>query len=254
MSMSVLSPIDVPERPHVGRPAQRVEDHALLTGRGRYGDDAPVRSDTLHAAVLRSPHAHARLLAIRTERAEALPGVRAVLTGADVRRWSKPFIVGVKQPMELWALAIDKVRYTGEPIAVVVAESRYLAEDALELLEADYEPLAAVVDIEAAIAQDAPVLHERVGSNVVSDRAFDYGDPDAAFANAPHRVALTVRYPRNSCTPIETAVVIAEFVSEQDGYDIQSNFMGPFSLHTVMAMALKVPGNALLPTPVAALV
>lgn len=245
MSMSVLSPIDVPERPHVGRPAQRVEDHALLTGRGRYGDDAPVRSDTLHAAVLRSPHAHARLLAIRTERAEALPGVRAVLTGADVRRWSKPFIVGVKQPMELWALAIDKVRYTGEPIAVVVAESRYLAEDALELLEADYEPLAAVVDIEAAIAQDAPVLHERVGSNVVSDRAFDYGDPDAAFANAPHRVALTVRYPRNSCTPIETAVVIAEFVSEQDGYDIQSNFMGPFSLHTVMAMALKVPGNRL---------
>jgi len=89
------------------------------------------------------------------------------------------------------------------------------------------------------------VLHERVGSNVVSDRSFCYGDPDAAFAAAPHRVALTVNFPRNSCTPIETAVVIAEFVSEQDGYDIQSNFMGPFSLHTVMAMALKVPGNRL---------
>ena len=243
--MSASSLTDTPARPHLGRPAQRVEDRALLTGRGRYGDDAPVRSDTLHAAVLRSPHAHARLLAVRTARAAAMPGVRAVLTGADVQRWSKPFIVGVKQPMELWALAVDKVRYAGEPIAVVVAESRYLAEDALELLEADYEQLPAVVDIEAAAAEGAPVLHEGVGSNVVSDRSFCYGDPDAAFAAAPHRVALTIHYPRNSCTPIETAVVIAEFVSEQDGYDVQSNFMGPFSLHTVMAMALKVPGNRL---------
>lgn len=236
---------DTATRPHVGQPAQRVEDRALLTGRGRYGDDAPVRIDTLHAAVLRSPHAHARLLSVRAERAEAMPGVRAVLTGVDVQRWSKPFIVGVKQPMELWALAVDKVRYVGEPVAVVIAESRYLAEDALELLEADYAPLPAVVDIESAAAEGAPVLHERVGSNVVSDRSFCYGDPDSAFSAAPHRVALSVHYPRNSCTPIETAVVIAEYVSEQDGYDIQSNFMGPFSLHTVMAMALKVPGNRL---------
>lgn len=245
MRMTESPAADTAARPHVGRPAQRVEDRALLTGRGRYGDDAPVRSDTLHAAVLRSPHAHARLLAVRAGRAEAMPGVRAVLTGADVQRWSKPFIVGVKQPMELWALAVDKVRYAGEPVAVVIAESRYLAEDALELLEADYEPLPAVVDIESAAAEGAPVLHERVGSNVVSDRSFRYGDPEAAFAAAPRRVALSVHYPRNSCTPIETAIVIAEFVSEQDGYDVQSNFMGPFSLHTVMAMALKVPGNRL---------
>lgn len=127
----------------------------------------------------------------------------------------------------------------------MVAESRYLAEDAAELVEADYEPLAPVTDIESAIAPDAPVLHEQVGSNVVSDRAFRYGDPDAAFAAAPRRIGLTLRYPRNSCTPIETAVVVAQFISEQDGYDVQSNFMGPFSLHTVMAMALKVPGNRL---------
>lgn len=124
--------------PHLGRRAQRVEDRPLLTGRGRYGDDAPVRAGTLHAAVLRSPHAHARLLAVRADKALAMPGVRAVLTAADVQRWSKPFIVGVKAPMELWALAVDKVRYVGEPVAVVVAESRYIAEDALELLEADY--------------------------------------------------------------------------------------------------------------------
>jgi 2-furoyl-CoA dehydrogenase large subunit len=230
---------------HVGRSTPRVEDRALLTGRGRFGDDAPMRPGTLHAAVLRSPHAHATLLAMRVERAEASPGVHAVLTGADVRRWSKPFIVGVKQPMEMWALAVDKVRYTGEPVAVVVAESRYLAEDALELIEVEYDPLLAVVDIEAAAGEGAPILHAAVGSNVVSDRSFSYGAPDIAFASAAHRVSLSVRYPRNSCTPIETAVVLAEFLSEEAGYDLQSNFMGPFSLHTVMAMALKVPGNCL---------
>ncbi|WP_420227389.1 xanthine dehydrogenase family protein molybdopterin-binding subunit [Pigmentiphaga litoralis] len=232
-------------RPHLGRPLERVEDRALLTGRGRFGDDAPVRGDTLHAAILRSPHAHARLLAVHAERAERMPGVRAVLTGADVQRWSKPFIVGVKQPMELWALATDTVRYVGEPVAVVIAESRYLAEDALDTVTAEYDTLPVVVDIDSAVAADAPVLHGKVGSNVVSDRSFRYGDPDTAFAKAAHRIQLTARYPRNSCTPIETAVVIAEFISEQDGYDIQSNFMGPFSLHTVMAMALKVPGNRL---------
>jgi len=232
-------------QPHLGRRAERVEDRALLTGRGRYGDDAPLRAGTLHAAVLRSPHAHARLLALRTARAEGLPGVRAVLTGADVLAWSKPFVVGVKAPMELWALAIDRVRYVGEPVAVVVAESRYLAEDALDLIEADYEPLPVVVGIAEAAAEGAPVLHEQVGSNVVSDRSFCYGDPDAAFAAAAHRIRFSIDYPRNSCTPIETGIVIAEYLSEQDGYELQSNFMGPFSLHTVMALALKVPGNRL---------
>ena len=162
----------LPASSHLGRRAQRVEDRPLLTGRGRFGDDAPVRAGTLHAAVLRSPHAHARLLAVRSDKAMALPGVRAVLTAADVQRWSKPFMVGVKAPMELWALAVDKVRYVGEPVAVVVAESRYIAEDALELLEADYEPLPPVTDIRAAIAEGAPVLHEKVGSNVVSGAAY----------------------------------------------------------------------------------
>lgn len=244
--MSTLAPYTTSDRaPHIGRALPRVEDRALLTGRGRYGDDAPVRAGTLHAAVLRSPHAHATLRAVRADKALALPGVRAVLTGTDVVRWSKPFVVGVKAPMELWALATDKVRYVGEPVAVVVAESRYLAEDALELIEADYTPLPPAVSIQEAIAEGAPVLHEKVGSNVVSDRSFCYGEPDDAFAAASHRIALSVEYPRNSCTPIECGVVVAEFVSEDEGYDIQSNFMGPFSLHTVMAMALKVSGNQL---------
>jgi 2-furoyl-CoA dehydrogenase large subunit len=149
--------------------------------------------------------------------------VHAVLAGKDIRPWSKPFVVGVKAPMEMWALAMDKVRYVGEPVAVVIAESRYLAEDAADLVTVDYEPLAAVVAIEDAIRADAPVLHEAAGSNVVSDRSFRYGDPETAFANAAHCIELTAHYPRNSCTPIEGAVVIAQYLSEEEGYDASSN-------------------------------
>jgi 2-furoyl-CoA dehydrogenase large subunit len=230
---------------HVGQSVPRVEDDALLSGRGRYGDDIGVRPGTLHAAVLRSPHAHAELLGLDASAALAMPGVRAVLTGEDVQRWSQPFVVGVKQPMEHWALAVDRVRYVGEAVAVVIAESRYLAEDGLDAIRVNYRSLPAVIDIEKAMTPEAPVLHPAVGSNVVSDRSFSYGDAPAAFAQAAHRVALTVRYPRNSCTPIECGVVVAEHLSGDEGYDVLSNFMGPFSLHAVMALALRVPGNKL---------
>jgi 2-furoyl-CoA dehydrogenase large subunit len=224
---------------------RRIEDASLLTGRGQFGDDVGVKPGTLYAAIVRSPHAHARIKGIDASRAENAPGVRAVLSGADIRDWAKPFVVGVKAQMEMWALAVDKVRYVGEPVAVVVAESRYLAEDGADLVSIDYEQLAAVTGIDEAITPEAPVLHEAVGSNVVSDRSFRYGDPEAAFANAARTVELTVRYPRNSCTPMECAVVIADWLSEEEGYDVASNFMGPFSLHTVMALALRVPGHKL---------
>ncbi|MGF6875024.1 xanthine dehydrogenase family protein molybdopterin-binding subunit [Paraburkholderia sp. MM5477-R1] len=233
-----------PQR-HVGQPLQRFEDPAILTGRGRYGDDIAVKPGTLHAAILRSPHAHAELVSIDTEAASKLHGVHAVLTRDDLRAWSRPFVVGVKSPMEQWALAMDRVRYVGEPVAVVMAESRALAEDALDLIKVDYAMLDPVTSIEQSVRGDAPVLHERVGSNVISDRRFRYGEPEAAFENAPHRVKLVAHYPRNTCAPIECGVVIAEYLSGGEGYDVTSNFMGPFSLHAVMAMALNVPANRL---------
>ncbi|MGF6505487.1 xanthine dehydrogenase family protein molybdopterin-binding subunit [Paraburkholderia sp. 32] len=233
-----------PQR-HVGQPMQRFEDPAILTGRGRYGDDIAVKPGTLHAAILRSPHAHAELVSIDTEAASKLHGVHAVLTRDDLRAWSRPFVVGVKSPMEQWALAMDRVRYVGEPVAVVMAESRALAEDALDLIKVDYAMLDPVTSIEQSVRGDAPVLHERVGSNVISDRRFRYGEPEAAFENAPHRVKLVAHYPRNTCAPIECGVVIAEYLSGGEGYDVTSNFMGPFSLHAVMAMALNVPANRL---------
>jgi 2-furoyl-CoA dehydrogenase large subunit len=233
----------------VGRALERFEDAALLVGRGRYADDLPAPVATLQAAILRSPHAHAEIAGIDASAALAMTGVAAVVTGADVRRWTRPFVVGVKQPMEHWCLAMERVRFVGEPVAVVLAADRYLAEDALERIRVDYRKLPAVVDPVKATAADASVLHASVGSNVVSDRTFRYGDPDAMFAEADQRVTLTVDYPRSSCTPIECFVVLADWNPAGD-YEIMANFQGPLTIHPVMALALKVAPNRLrLRTP-----
>jgi 2-furoyl-CoA dehydrogenase large subunit len=233
-----------------GRSVPRFEDAALLTGRGRFIDDLGTRPGTLAAAILRSPHAHADIEAIDCDAARAADGVAAVLTGNDVKALTSSLVVGVKAPLECWPIAVGRVRYVGEPVAVVVAADRYRAEDALELIEVRYRPLPAVVDPVAATAPDAPVLHSAVGSNVVGERAFRYGDPEQEFAGATHRIRVDVRYPRNSCTPIETYGVIAEYDPGEGAYDVVANFQGPFSLHPVMARALKVAGNRLrLRTP-----
>lgn len=234
-----------PQISHIGQPVERVEDTALLMGRGSYGDDLGVRPGTLHAAVLRSPHGHAELLSINTQEALKAQGVHAVLTGEDVKRWAQPFVVGIKQPMEHWPLAIDRVRYSGEPIAVVIAEDRYLAEDALDLIQVEYRVLDVVMSIDAALDASRIPLHEKVASNIVSDREFKYGDIDGVFAHAKHHIRTEVHFPRNSCSPIEMGFVLAQWLPDEKGYDVLSNFMGPFSLHAVMALALKVPGNRL---------
>jgi|SRR5579862_715357 len=234
----------------IGQSIERVEDLTLLAGRGSFIDDVGVPPGTCHAAILRSSHAHAGIGAVDVAAARQAPGVIAVITGADVKALSASLAVGVKAPIECWPIAVDRVRYVGEPVAVVVASDRYLAEDALELIEVDYRPLPAIVDPLAALEPAAPVLHAGLNSNLVSDRSFRYGDPARAFAQAARRVAIAINYPRNSCTPIETYGVVAQYDPGEEAYDILANFQGPFSLHPVMARALKVPGNRLrLRTP-----
>ena len=234
----------------IGQSVERIEDLTLLAGRGRYIDDIGVPPGTLHAAILRSPHAHAEIRAINTEAARRAHGVAAVITAAEVTNLSASLVVGVKAPIECWPIAAGRVRYVGEPVAVVVAADRYLAEDALELIEVDYAPLPAIVDPLAALDPKLPPLHEGLGGNIASDRSFRYGDPERAFAEAARKVSVSIRYPRNSCTPIETYGIVAEYDAGQDAYDVLASFQGPFSLHPVMARALKVPGNRLrLRTP-----
>ena len=229
----------------LGTSTVRKEDPALLSGRGRYADDLPVPAGTLHAHVIRSPHPHAAIVSIDASAAVGKDGVWAVISGEDVRKLSDPFLVALKTPVHQWSLAVDRVRYVGEPVALVVAESRYLAEDAAELVEIEYRPLEAVMDPLAACRPTAPVLHAEAKTNEISVRKFTYGDTKSAFAQADARVALTVDFPRLSFTPMECYVVIAQYSAAADSYDVLANFQGPFSTHPVMARALRVPGPKL---------
>jgi len=223
----------------------RKEDPALLSGRGRFADDLAVPNGTLHAHVIRSPHPHARIVRIDATAALALAGVAAVITGEDVRSLTDPFLIALKQPVHQFALAVERVRYVGEAVALVVAETRYIAEDAAELVEVDYEPAEAVVDPVAACGKSAPLIHPACGTNEISVRKFSYGDTASAFAAADRIVALDVAYPRLSFTPMECYVVVAEYRAHNASYDVLANFQGPFSMHPVMAKALRVAGTKL---------
>ena len=199
----------------------------------------------MHAHVIRSPHPHADIVSIDTREALAKDGIWAVITGEDVRKLSDPFLVALKTPVHQWSLAVGRVRYVGEAVALVVAESRYLAEDAAELVQIEYAPLDAVIDPLAACRPSAPILHPEAKTNEISVRKFAYGDTKTAFAQADARVALTVDFPRLSFTPMECYVVVAQYNAAADGYDVLANFQGPFSTHPVMARALRVPGPKL---------
>jgi len=229
---------------------ERVEDARLLTGRARFADHYPTPAGTLHAAILRSPHASALISSIDVGRAESRPGVAAVLTGADIRALSDPFMVIVKQPLDEWALAEGRVRFVGEAVAVVLASDRYLAEDAVDHIEVVYEILPPVLDPERAAADGGALVHEAAGTNLISSRDFTYGDPDAAFATAERTVRLKIDYPRNSLTPIEGFVVVVDYQADDGVFDVLSNFQGPYTGHPVMARALRVPEtNLRLRTP-----
>src|SRR5919204_3152532 len=161
----------------IGKSVSRVEDGRLLTGGGTFIDDHPPVANACQAAIVRSPHAHARIRGWDVSAALTMEGVVGVVTGADVAKACKPFGVGVTAPVHYYPTAVDKVRFVGEPVAVVVARDRYLAEDAAEAVVVDYEPLPAVVDPERALDADAPVLHDAVGSNLAGHRRVVYGDP-----------------------------------------------------------------------------
>ncbi|MEE9568136.1 MAG: xanthine dehydrogenase family protein molybdopterin-binding subunit, partial [Candidatus Binatia bacterium] len=228
----------------VGRSIRRTEDKRLLTGRGQFLDDMK-RPGMCHAAVLRSPYPHAIIKSVDVSEALKIPGVRGVLTGEDVGRMSRPFPQAVDEPLEYYCIGVDRVRYVGEGVAVVVAEDRYLAEDALQVIRVDYEPLPPVVDVEKAIEEGAPILHPKVKTNVINHRNLRYGDPDAAFAQADVVVGGKYFFPKYSSTPMETFAVIAEFEPMEDIFTIWSNFQGPFTMHPVSVAALKIVENRL---------
>ncbi|MDQ1734574.1 MAG: 2-furoyl-CoA dehydrogenase large subunit [Pseudonocardiales bacterium] len=224
----------------------RIEDPALLCGEGRFLDDLDPFPGTLVAAIVRSPHPHARIRDIDLERARSYPGVATVIGPAEVSAALKPFPLSVRTPMPYLPSAIDRARYVGEPIAVVVASNRYTAEDAADLVSVDYEPLAAVVDTRASLDPHAPRLHEDADSNIATDRTFSFGDVAAAFAGARKTVRGEYSFPRYSSTPMECYVVIADWRNTAEGPQVvaHANFHGPFSMLQVVAGSLGIPTSS----------
>ena len=206
---------------YTGAPVRRVEDRRILTGTGNYVDDIKLPA-MVHAAFLRSPYAHARILGIDTTAARELPGVLAIYTGTEMEAMITPGPYGIAVMMgatkpEHSCLATDKVRLVGDLVALVVAETRYVAEDALELIDVDYEELTPIVSVSQALDPSLPPIFEDLGSNVlkVSSR-HTYGDVDGAFERADHVLRTTIRQHRHQNVPMETRGCVCSYDPETD--------------------------------------
>ncbi len=234
---------------YVGQSIKRFEDPRLVTGHGAFVGDLTL-PDILHAAVLRSQHAHARLRGVEVSAARALPGVVAVLTGADIagvlagiptRAMTGERAVDALQAPEYPLLAHDKVCYVGQPIAVVVAQDLYVARDAVELITVDYEPLVPVLDPDAAARDDAPVIHEAMGTNVAMRLHQRAGDLEGAFAQADHVVRQRYVVQRVVPAPLETRGVLAQYQPQEDLLTVWNATQAPHRVKHFLVHLLQRP-------------
>jgi carbon-monoxide dehydrogenase large subunit len=229
---------------YVGARVQRREDRRLLRGEGQFVDDMTLPG-MLHAAFVRSTVAHARIRSIDVSDAARLPGVVGVFTGADLAAWGIGPIValGFLPDMPDCArepLPTEKIRHVGEAIAVVVARSRYIAEDACDLVRLDVERLPAVVDTEAALRSDAPLVHEEMPSNLVGYRHEVYGDPERIFAEADHVFQKRFVHGRVGGVPIEARGVIGEYDRRFQSYTVWSATQVPHLVRSGVSTSLGV--------------
>ena len=228
---------------YIGKPRRAVEHRRFVTGAGRYAADV-VPAGLLHVAIVASPHASARIVAIDTAAARAAPGVHAVLCGAELQAAIEPVLPGVDAPaVRRWPLAAGVVRYVGEWVVAVVAETRALAEDASELVVVEYEATPHTVDAEAALLAGAPRVHPEHGSNIVWQRTFTWGAVDAHFAQAAHRLSYRVHWARSATVPIETFVVTCSFSDATGILDVWASIQMP-KFPDQLARGLRLPGNA----------
>ncbi len=242
-------PIDIsnPLRPkHVGARVHRLEDRRLLTGHGRFVDDLQ-RPGLVHVAFRRSDLPHAKLIAIDCAAAATAPGVVAVLTADDLAGTIEP-VSAVSRMKGYYAtpllpLAVGKVRYVGEPVAAVIATSRYLAEDAAELIDIELEPLAPVNNPELAARPGAALLHEAAGTNVIVARQFERGEVDARMAAADLRVAGRFRMHRKTPTAIENRSYLAEFDAGRGELTLYSSTQVPGIIRNGLIEALGLSGT-----------
>ncbi|HVM64998.1 MAG TPA: xanthine dehydrogenase family protein molybdopterin-binding subunit [Acidimicrobiales bacterium] len=229
---------------YAGARVHRLEDARLLTGTGTYVDDITLPG-MLHASFVRSPFARAALRGMHTEAARALPGVVAVFTAADLNPAAKEqwhTSVGPKSPeTPRPPLADNEVRFVGDPVALVVAESRYLAEDAADLVEVDYEPLPAVVDY-ATAARCQDLVHERHGSNVVGEMGgLAPAELEEVFASAAHVVRETISQHRHTAVPMEGRGLVVDYARATGMFTIYSATQSPHEVRLFCARLLGVP-------------
>jgi carbon-monoxide dehydrogenase large subunit len=240
--------VDVGAR-SVGARVLRSEDPRILTGRGRYVDDV-VLPGMLHAAFKRSTIPHGRVRSVDASAARELPGVVAVYTGEDMKRLTNAVAPGAAIGMNLmpglrapvtYALATDKVRYVGDPIALVVAEDRYIAEDAVELIEEDIEMLDAVVDYDDGLDPTKPPLFDELEDNVAFTSESALGDIDDAFARADRVVRTSVWVHRHQPVPMETRGMIASYDPSTEQLTIHASTQSPHMIRILLPGQVNVP-------------
>ena len=230
---------------HFGARVLRLEDPALLTGRGRFVDDM-MPPGALHACFVRSPHAHAAIRAVDSAAARRMPGVHAVLTADDLpaRMASSqiPMLVpnpAIKTPRTQLALARREVCYVGQAPAAVIAENRYLAEDAAAAVAVDYDVLPAVSDCRDAAKPDAVRVHSDLASNIAAFVPMSYGDVDAAFAGAAHVFEEELRLHRGGAMPLEARAVLASYDRAADLLTVWSSTQTPHLARGTLADLLE---------------
>lgn len=232
------------DQTYIGAPIRRREDVRFLTGKATFIDDVKL-PHMLHAAILRSPQAHARITSLDTSAALAMPGVVAVFTFEDIASFAKPIpirlypLAGLERFLQ-YPLAQDKVRYVGEAVAVVVAVSRHVAEDALEAISVAYEPLEAVVQMSAAL-QDRVVIHEAQGTNLASRYTVSVGDIDAAWRNATYTRKETFTVHRHTGIPLETRGLVANFDAGRSDLTVWGPTKVPHFNRAILATLLDMP-------------
>jgi aerobic carbon-monoxide dehydrogenase large subunit len=234
---------------NVGASVMRVEDPRILSGRGHYIDDV-VLPGMLHATFLRSPYPHARVRRIDATAARASPGVVAVYTGDEIQTMSQPIVAGSAIGMHMMpglksptfhALATDKVRFVGDPLAIVIADSRALAEDACELIEVDYDPLPPVVTWQQALEGSRPPVFDELGDNVIAESSAVFGDIDAAFADADRVVTATLAVHRHQPVPMEGRGAVADYDPAAETFTYHASTQSPHLLRMLLGPQLGVP-------------
>ena len=228
---------------YIAKKRRPKEDRRFIAGAGRFVADLAVPG-MVHVALVASPYPFARIRGIDTEKALALPGVHAVITGAEIVAGAEATMSGVDAPkVKRWPLAHEYVRYPGEWVAAVVADSRAIAEDAAELVEVDYEALTPVTDPERALDPSSPPIHQEHGSNVLFHKKWVWGTVEEDFAAADQTLAFRARWHRSSTVPIETFGVVAQWDHAQQLLDVWASIQMP-KYADQLARALRLPGNA----------